>query len=438
MMKRWVENAPGVINQKNYRPKPQKVKQRNIYQVARRIRLRLFLKGLDTMESHYCRRNSSKNYIAATFRSKAELYQEYKKYCQDNGYGSTVSYFLFSKLFDEENLALFKPKKDQCDTCVGYKAGQVSKLKYDLHVERQKRAKVEKDFDKTAAIEFGRHVFTSDTQAVKLSPDINASAIYYKTRLQVHNYTVYNLATHQCTNYWWNETQSDLSASSFVSCIIEHLRKYCLSDPFPITLYSDGCGYQNRNQFLSNALSNLAVKYNKIIEQKWLEKGHTQMECDSAHAKIENKLKDCSIFVPYDYVNITASARKTIKINKRRLACPYDVEYLKYDFFKNFADPQILRFKTIRPGSKPREPVVTQLRALMYLPNGRIMYKIDFNDEYRDLPTKIIPYNNAIHEPKQLHTESLKISKSKYDHLQQLKAVIPSKYHSFYDELKYE
>lgn len=338
MVNRWIGNAPGVINQSNNQRKPPKTKKRNIYQVARKMRLSLFLKGLDKMESHYCRRNSRKKYIAATFSSKAQLFVEYQKYCQDNGYGPSVSYFLFSEMFDKENLALFKPRKDQCDTCVGYKAGNISRAEYELHVERQKRAKAEKDFDKKAAIEYGRHVFTGDTQAVKLSPDIDASAIYYKTRLQVHNYTIYNLLNHQCTNYWWNETQGDLSASSFVSCLIEHLRKHCLSDTYPITLYSDGCGYQNRNQFLSNALSNFAIKYNKIIEQKWLEKGHTQMECDSAHAKIEKKLKDCSIFVPYDYVNVTASARKTVKINNIRKICPFDVQYLNYDFFKNFAE----------------------------------------------------------------------------------------------------
>lgn len=279
------------MNQSNH-PKVKKTPKLNIIQVARKLRLVLFLLGLDTMESHYCRCRSKKMYIAATFRSKAELFNEYKKYCVDNGYGQPTSYFLFSETFDKENLALFKPRKDQCDTCVGFKAKQVPQDEYVLHVERQKRAKAEKDFDKKAAIEYGRHVFTGDTQAVKLSPDIDASAIYYKTRLQAHNYTIYNLLSHQCKNYWWDETQSDLSASSFVSCIIAHFEKYCLSETYPITLFSDGCGYQNRNQFLSNALSNFAIKYNKIVEQKWLEKGHTQMECDSAHAKIEKKIEE--------------------------------------------------------------------------------------------------------------------------------------------------
>ncbi|KAG4074406.1 hypothetical protein HA402_000385 [Bradysia odoriphaga] len=407
----WIENTPRVMYQSKP-PKPRKNKKRNILQVARKIRLALFLQHLDKMESHYCRLQSKKIYIAANFRSKVDLYNEYKKYCLENGYGQAASYFLFSEVFDKMNVALFKPRKDQCDTCVGFK---VSEAKYALHVERQKRAKAEKEFDKEAALNFGRHVFTGDTQAVKLSPDINATAIYYKTRLQ-----------------------GDLSSSSFVSCIISHFEKHCLSDTLPITLYSDGCGYQNRNQFLSNALSNFAVKYNKIVEQKCLEKGHTQMECDSAHAKIEKKLENCSIHVPEDYVAVTKSARKTVKIDGIRKDCPYDVEYLSHDFFKNFADPRISRFNSIRPGSKAHDPTVNQLRAMIYLPSGKIMYKIDFNEEYRDLPRKIIPYDSLVHEAIQLHSESLKITKTKFNHLQQLKTVIPAAHHQYYDNLKYQ
>lgn len=433
----WIENTPRAMFQFKP-PKPHKTRNRNVLQVARKMRLELFLQGLDKMESHYCRLQSEKVYIAATFRSKIDLFNEYKKYCLENGYGQSASYFLFSEVFDKMNLALFRPRKDQCDTCVGFKAKVVTEAEYVLHVERQKRAKAEKEFDKKAALKFGRHVFTGDTQAVKLSPDLNATAVYFKTRLQVHNYTIYNLVTHQCTNHWWDETQGDLSASSFVSCIIAYFEKNCLSDTFPITLYSDGCGYQNRNQFLSNALSNFAVKNNKIVEQNWLEKGHTQMECDSAHAKIENQLKNRSINVPTDYVDVTKIARKTVNIDGITKDCPFDVEYLNYDFFKNFADPRISRFSSIRPGSKAHDPTVNQLRAMIYLPSGKVMYKIDFNEEYRDLPRKITPYNSSLHEPEQLHNECLKITKTKYTHLQQLKTVIPAKYHCFYDNIKYQ
>lgn len=137
-------------------------------------------------------------------------------------------------------------------------------------------------------------------------------------------------------------------------------------------------------------------------------------------------------------MDVTKSARKTVKIGNIRKVCPYDVEYLGHDFFKNFSDPRISRFNSIRPGTKALDATVNQLRAMIYLPIGKVMYKIDFNEEYSDLPRKIIPYNSLVHEPEQLHSECLKITKSKYNHLQQLKAVIPSTYHSYYDNLKYQ
>lgn len=62
-----------------------------------------------------------------------------------------------------------------------------------------------------------------DLQAVKICPYLKASALYYKCKLCVHNLTMYNLSSHECTCYWWDETQSDLSASSFVSCITDQI-----------------------------------------------------------------------------------------------------------------------------------------------------------------------------------------------------------------------
>lgn len=307
------------------------------------------------------------------------------------------------------------------NTCVSYSVKQTSKREFNEHIAKQKRAKAEKQFDKKAAKFSGRHTFASD---------------FYKQRLQSHNFSMYNLSSHQCTAYWWDETEGDLSASSFVSCVIHHLEVHCLADTFPITLYSDGCGYQNRNQFLSNALSNFAVKHNKIIEQKFLEKGHTQMEVDSIHAKIEKIVKRKPIYVPYDLVNVTKEARQTVKINGVSEPKPIDVEYLTFPFFKNYADERVLRFNSIRPGNKAHDPTVNQLRSLIYLPSGAIKFKIDFDDEYKDLPRLIKPFDESL-QPKALHTSRIKITEGKFNHLQSLKSVIPVKYHDFYNNLPF-
>lgn len=396
--------------------------------------LKNYFKQLDTMESHYCRKDTRKKYIADRFKYKAQLFTDYAKYCAAKLI-QPVSIFTFSKAFKEENLSLYKPRKDQCDKCVGFTVQQISDKEYYDHISKKERAQLEKRNDKILAQLGQRHVFTMDTQAVKLCPNLNASAIYYKQRLQVHNFTVYNIATHQCTNYWWSEINGNLSSSSFISCILHHLQTHCLSDSLPITIFSDGCGYQNRNHYLSNALSLFAIKHNKIIEQKFLEKGHTQMECDSAHAKIEKNLKNQPINLPIDYVTVTKGARKTIKINNQTFQKPFDAIYLNYDFFYNYADKKLLRFSSIRPGRTKNEPTVSSLRSLLYLPSGDVKFKINFDEEYVMLPTPIQQHCAHI-EPMPLHSGQLAIHPNKWKHLQTLKDVIPPEYHYFYDNLK--
>ena len=99
------------------------------------------------------------------------------------------------------------------------------------------------------------------------------SCLYYK--LCCHNFTFFDLVTQDCTCYFWNETATDLSASTFVSCVIDLLESTDLDKMKKVILYSDGCEYQNRNVTLSNTLSAFAKKHGIIVEQKFLERGHT-------------------------------------------------------------------------------------------------------------------------------------------------------------------
>nr|CAI5833692.1 unnamed protein product [Callosobruchus analis] len=111
--------------------------------------LNKFFDDLPKMPSHYCRRDSKKLYLEYNFESKANLYRVYKEKCL---------------------------------------TGQVAPLRLC-------------------------HAFVMDVQAVKMSPVNNANKFYFKTRLKVHNLTIYDMSTHQCCNYWWNKTEGDLSSS---------------------------------------------------------------------------------------------------------------------------------------------------------------------------------------------------------------------------------
>lgn len=111
--------------------------------------------------------------------------------------------------------------------------------------------------------------------------------MYYKTKLNVHNFTMYNLATYDIKCYWYDETGSSLEVSTYASCIVDTLRTALSEEVKPIVIQSDGCGSQNKNAVLYNALLHLSMEFDIVIKQKWVVKGHTYMECDSVHNKIE-------------------------------------------------------------------------------------------------------------------------------------------------------
>lgn len=252
--------------------------------------LKDFLKQLPKLPFQYNRASSSKLYLEPVFKSLKQLYDLYLAHCSKAN-NRNLSSKTFYNQFHDSNLAVYQPKKDQCDICVSNKVGNLSDDTYTEHVKRKDRAWTEKATDKNLAQRGECIVLTMDLQAVKVCPVVQASSIFFKTKLSCHNFTIYDVASHHSTCYWFTECDCDLVASAFTSCIIDYLEKHCTTKNLPIIIYSDGCTYQNRNNVLSNALLNYASKNKISVVQKYLERGHTQMECDSVHSCIERKLK---------------------------------------------------------------------------------------------------------------------------------------------------
>lgn len=92
-------------------------------------------------------------------------------------------------------------------------------------------------------------------------------------------------------------------------------------------LYSDCCNYQNyRNVVLSNALLKTTIDKQVTILQRYLERGHTNMEEDSIPSLVERKFQNVLIYVPQIYVNIMRLARPKQ---------PFIVHYVSYTFFNS-------------------------------------------------------------------------------------------------------
>lgn len=382
------------------------------------------------MESHYCRSSTTKLYLEPMFDSFNTLYREYRTSCGGtSGTSKLASKGLFKRIFSEMNIGLFSPKKDLCDVCCRYESGNLSEEIYNLHQNRKIDAREEKERDKeNSKCDASLRVVTMDLQAVLLSPKLNASALYYKTKLACHHFTVFDLSSKDVSCYFWHEGQGDLSANSFSSCIAHYIESVVADDSNikHIIVYSDGCTYQNRNVTLANTLYHISTKFGIEITQKFLEKGHTQMEVDAVHSVIERKVKGRNIHIPQNYVECISDARPSQ---------PYKVNYVDHSFFKDYS--ALNYYKSVRPGTKVGDSVVTDIRVIHYSPHTDVKYKLSYHDELCDLPRKARTGTVSCGEPVQLHGADLSIKKSKFDHLQALKSVLPRDYHAFYDSLRH-
>lgn len=367
-------------------------------------------------------------YLEGPFLHKLEVFELYKTKCiEDNILPLSSCYFY--NFLKEKKFSIFMPSKDKCDYCSSYEMGQVDEDDFAVHIAHKNRARDELEKDTLLAKQNIQYLFTMDCMAVKLCPYLQNSALYYSMKLKVHNMTLYNNATGQCENYWWHEGEGDLEASIFTTIILKHLEKFCIHNKKSIILYSDGCGYQNSNSIIANALLNFSIKHGIMIEQKFLIKGHTQMQCDSAHSLIERKMRGKDIYLPSDFIKITRDARKN--------PAPFGAMLLSHDFFLNFKAHQI--YNTIRPGKEKGDPEVKDLRALQYnfQHQRSSFFKLVFDDPYIELPLRRNPKINLNANYERLYNKPLPINLSKWKDLQNLKKFLPQDTHAFYDTLEH-
>ncbi|KAF6216788.1 hypothetical protein GE061_001138 [Apolygus lucorum] len=262
-----------------------------------------------------------------------------------------------------------------------------------------------------------------DLHSVLLSPKSLASALYYKQKLQVHNFSIYELNQGHVELYVWHEADGGVTSNEFTSCLIDYISNR--STYHTIVLISDGCCYLNRNKVLASNLSTTAKHLNITIQQLYLEKGHTMMEVDSVHATLEKYFRP-PINSPADYVARMRLARPTQ---------PYNVRVVDFSFFKRHEDRCSLT--SLRPGKKSGDPTVMDIRQLKYTKDGLIFYTLDYSEDWIILPQRRKSSHNDSDVVAPLYSRPRPISKSKYDHLQELKAVIEKDHHAFYDSLTY-
>lgn len=388
-----------------------------------------FLDSLAAVPSHYCRNSPTyqdTKFLDANTRL-SKVYRKYKRRAERQGYRA-VSMTLFRETLKVKKIRVFRPRKDFCDKCKQYEKGNLSQDEYNAHRAIVALAYGEKKRDEEHASE--KHaIITMDLQAIQLAPKSNASQMYFKTKLGVHNYSFYNKHTKEAKCFFWNETDGTLEGNVFTSVQQRYFRQFLFENPClrRITIWSDGCNNQTRNRMVGCGFLDLARRTNTTIVQKYLAVGHTMMEVDSMHSGMERETRHAEIHLPTDYERYAHEARKE--------PFPYRTDTLTY---KDFTHCPIRYITSIRPGKVVGDKTVYDLKAIKYLPAGTIFYKCSFDEPWKKLPHPITIPDGGVKDWEPMFTDPLPISRQKYSDLQDLKSVIPHHAHAFYDALPHQ
>ncbi|GFY52896.1 uncharacterized protein TNIN_34611 [Trichonephila inaurata madagascariensis] len=355
-----------------------------------RRQVRRFFDSLPKLESHYCRKDSSKLYLEPLWTSKSQLYNAYKDDFCPREKAEPLIITSFCNIFEDLNLSLFRPKKDLCDACESFKTGNITESEHKMHTDMKKEARIQARIKDTAS---NNEVFAMNLQSVPLSPLSNVPALCYKTKLIVHNFTLYNVRKNKGYCYIWNECEGKLTSDGFSTITVTDLGKFIyqipIGDDQELILYSDGCIYQNRNAVLSNALLNFSMQSKITIAQKFLEKGHTQMECDIMYSVIERALRHKQITVPADYAYLVKKERKIFTKSSIFIITSSTI-FRQHCLFTSLSDSE----------KGVDDPTLTNIRASRYVPDGKIVYKLRHTntmwEEFSIRTKKIcaVPWNN--------------------------------------------
>ena len=408
--------------------------------------IRQHIGSFSAVESHYCRKNTNRKFLDCNL-SITKMHELYRVMCRENKQ-EPVKEDIYRRTFNTEyNLSFHRPKKDQCGQCFSYQeqktketVSEETETKYKEHRQKVKEAREEKENDKEKAKQTPTlHVVTFDLEAVLPTPCSLVSQQYYKRKLGVYNLSVFSLGDKKCTCFMWNETEGKKSSCEIGTCLYVYLRSLPRSVNHVI-LYSDSCGGQNRNQYVSAALRHAVVNIESIqtIDQKFLVSGHTQMECDTIHQRVEKAKQRTTIYIPSQWDTVVQMAKKTD---------PFTVVPFRhtdvYDF-KKLAATTIRNIKTDLKGNRVNWLKIRWLRYIKSEPDT-IHFKYNMHDDFSAIKVngassrrgRSCQPGAATTELTYLYSSKLPIADAKKKDLLDLcrLKVIPEDFHSYYRSL---
>lgn len=272
--------------------------------------------------SHYCRKRSKREYLEKGL-SIAKMARLYKTWAleKDIPINSIATPRQYRDILNANfNIGFFKPKKDQCGFCSimqnksnTRQVREERKAAWVAHINNKKRARALKTKDVEESLKDKSIVACSfDLQKQLSCPKSEDGVFYYKNKLRVFNFTCFNMTDRIGDNFLWHEGIGKKGSSEIASALLWYIKTLVKEGYSDLRFWSDNCGGQNKNRNLFAMYEYAAVKYGIKITHRYLEPGHTQMEADSIHGRIEKVTEKESIYDFDTWVQWIESAKEEL------------------------------------------------------------------------------------------------------------------------------
>ncbi|XP_072387122.1 uncharacterized protein [Diabrotica undecimpunctata] len=407
-------------------------------------KIRQHIKMFPTIESHYLRAQTSRVFIDGSL-TISEMYRLYKNKCISDG-DICLKKHHYERIFNYEfNIGFFSPKKDQCSECEVYKNSNEEQRKslqdnYDLHIKNKNQARESKKQDLELGNDVNQYsVCDYDLQAVLQTPCGDVSMFYYKRRLNVYNFTLFDNVSKQGYCFMWNESVAKRGSNEIASCVYYYMTNHAISKN--LIFFSDNCAGQNKNKFIASMYLYVVTNVSHIesITHKFLITGHTQNAGDNMHSLIERQkkrvLKSGPIYVPTEWATVVKCSKKS--------GLPYIVREMETKDFIDFKHVSFLLGNNYKIDQNKENVKWADIKILQCRKDSPhiIFFKYNYDDELWN-SFNLKKSSRTTHNIREVllkpaYKEQPKIQMAKKKDLVYLchSSMIPEAYHSFYENI---
>lgn len=139
----------------------------------------------------------------------------------------------------------------------------------------------------------------------------DVSIFYYKMKLKLFNFTVFDVAKSKGFCYLWSEQTGKKGPNEITSFVFDLIRNKSTEGYRDFRFCSDNCSSQHRNRIIFFMYLYASKTFKINIKHTYLEKDHTQTEVDSVHATIEKAAKNKIIYTPTEWLSMIRWAKQT-------------------------------------------------------------------------------------------------------------------------------